>query len=126
VTQEAMDCLDTTIRTVAVSFRAICRCWSIFDSRALLVHTSSCASQDADSGLVVANPDLARSLQRTRAVLQLDMCSMSLQRVADHQPATSAQLRVKSTTTLHHAPSLFPAAACDVCWRSSCRTPSPC
>ena len=40
VTQEAMDCLDTTIRTVAVSFRAIFRCWFIFDSRALLVQTS--------------------------------------------------------------------------------------
>ena len=55
--------------------------------------------QYANSGLDVAGPDLPRSLQRTRAALQLELCGMTLDRILANQPKT--QLRVLQSSHTH-------------------------
>ena len=59
--------------------------------------------QDANSGLGVVGPDLTRSLQRTRAALQLELCGLTLERLFAHQP--SPQLQVLQSS---QAPAPFP------------------
>ena len=55
--------------------------------------------QYANSGLDVAGPDLPRSLQRTRAALQLELCGMTLDRILANEPTT--QLRVLQSSHTH-------------------------
>ncbi len=94
--QDAMACIDATVRTLLVSARALqtqergvvglCRVLSSapFSHPSLLLFLSS---QDEHSGLDAAGPELLRNLQQTRACLQLELCSLKLQRISVHLPA---------------------------------------
>jgi hypothetical protein len=121
-TQEAAACIDATISALLVCARCMLLRTStskphfcVKQSMALCELLTPHPFQDANSGLHAAGPDLPRSLQRTRAALQIELCGMTLGRILAHQPP--ALLRVLQSSQPPSPLPLLPlkrAAGCRV------------